>query len=205
MAPHSFAAFAADGIRILTASADGTARPGALMASRSRFCKDHTDKVNSAQLSADGGYILTTSDDATARLWDREGKALADASRAMQDWSTMRYSRLTGTVSLTASFDKTARLWDRNPKRQVTLQVTAAPVKARFLPGDRRILTASDDATARLWEDDGELVATPRGHTGPITSAGFGTQMSAILTASVDGTARLWDRDGRPCNVAGPH
>ena len=36
----------------------------------------HTGTVNSAVFAPDGGRILTASSDNTARLWDRDGKAL---------------------------------------------------------------------------------------------------------------------------------
>ena len=72
------AAFSPDGARILTASADKTAKlwdaaSGKLIASFA-----HQDEVNDAAFSPDGARILTASWDKTAKLWDAaSGKLIA--------------------------------------------------------------------------------------------------------------------------------
>ena len=72
------AAFSPDGARILTASADNTAKlwdaaSGKLIASFA-----HQDEVNDAAFSPDGARILTASGDKTAKLWDAaSGKLIA--------------------------------------------------------------------------------------------------------------------------------
>jgi hypothetical protein len=72
--PHqgevTYAAFSPDGARILTASADNTAKlwdagSGKLIASFG-----HQGTVRSAVFSPDGAWILTASWDKTAKLWD---------------------------------------------------------------------------------------------------------------------------------------
>jgi hypothetical protein len=65
------AAFSPDGTRVLTASADRTARlwdaaSGAPMGEPMR----HGGRVNTAAFSPDGRRVLTASADGTARLWD---------------------------------------------------------------------------------------------------------------------------------------
>ena len=73
------AAFSPDGARILTASADNTAKlwdaaSGKLIAS---FAHQDAD-VNDAAFSPDGARILTASADKTAKLWDAaSGKLIA--------------------------------------------------------------------------------------------------------------------------------
>ena len=73
-------AFSPDGARILTGSADNTARlwdakTGVELAA----LKGHTDAVFSVAFSPDGARILTGSADSTARLWDhRQGQVLIE-------------------------------------------------------------------------------------------------------------------------------
>ena len=73
------AAFSPDGSRIVTASADNTARlwdakTGAAIATLS----GHKDAVFSAVFSPDGSRVVTASEDKTARLWDaKTGAAIA--------------------------------------------------------------------------------------------------------------------------------
>src|SRR5205823_2017601 len=75
--------FSPDGARILTASADRTAKlwdaSGKLLASF-----PHQDEVNSAVFSPDGARVLTASADHTAKLWDAASGRLV-ASFAHED------------------------------------------------------------------------------------------------------------------------
>src|SRR5207248_2471555 len=65
------AVFSADGSRIVTASADHTARVWDAASGRSlAVLRGHTSQVTSAAFSGDGTRIVTASDDKTARLWD---------------------------------------------------------------------------------------------------------------------------------------
>ena len=74
------AAFSHDGLRVVTASLDNTARvweaaTGACL----RVLAEHTDDVNSAAFSHDGRRIVTASDDRTARVWEVEPAPAAHA------------------------------------------------------------------------------------------------------------------------------
>ena len=65
------AAFSPDGSRIVTASADKTARIwDAATAKEIAVLRGHDDSVNSAAFSPDGSRIVTASADKTARIWD---------------------------------------------------------------------------------------------------------------------------------------
>jgi TIR domain/WD domain, G-beta repeat len=66
--------FSLDELKIVTASADGTAlvwdaRTGTQLAA----LRGHSKEIWAASISADGSRVLTTSWDNTARLWDSEG------------------------------------------------------------------------------------------------------------------------------------
>ena len=73
------AAFSGDGKRVVTASADNTARIwDAESGKEIVVLKGHTDTVWSAAFSADGKRVVTASADNTARIWDAEsGKEIA--------------------------------------------------------------------------------------------------------------------------------
>ena len=81
----SAAAFSPDGARILTASADNTAKlwdaaSGNLIASFA-----HQGTVKAVAFSPDGARILTGSADKTAKLWDAaSGKLIASFAHRMR-------------------------------------------------------------------------------------------------------------------------
>ncbi|OQX30127.1 MAG: hypothetical protein B0D92_00100, partial [Spirochaeta sp. LUC14_002_19_P3] len=93
------AAFSTDGERIITASADRTARiwdahSGKLI----RELRGHKDRVRSAAFSTDGERIITASDDNTARIWDAEnGHELYQLVGLPESWCCLNPD---GTVRL---------------------------------------------------------------------------------------------------------
>ena len=187
------AEFSPDGARILTASADKTARlwdaaSGKLMAS---FV--HQDGVSAAKFSPDGTRILTASADKTAKLWDAASGELI-ASFAHQD--TVRWAEFSpdGARILTASWDKTAKLWGVAPGELITSFAHQDGVQwAAFSPDGARILTASADKTAKLWDVAlGRLIAS-FAHQDGVSAAAFSPDGARILTGSADNTAKLWD------------
>jgi hypothetical protein len=106
------AVFSFDGGRVLTTSADQTARLWEAASGKElAVLRGHEDRVSSAVFSVDGARVLTVSEDETARLWEAaSGKELA-VLRGHEGpvWSAVFSAD--GTRMLTASEDKTARLW----------------------------------------------------------------------------------------------
>jgi len=71
-------AFSPDGTKIVTASADATARAWDVATGGELFSMSgHTDAVNSVAFSADGAWLSTGSEDGSARIWDAQTGALA--------------------------------------------------------------------------------------------------------------------------------
>jgi WD40 repeat protein len=191
------AAFSLDGTRVVTASADKTARvwdsrTGQLVST----LKGHEDSVLSAAFSPDGTRVVTASEDKTARVWDSRTGQLVSTLKGHEArvWSA-EFSP-DGTRVVTASEDKTARVWDSRTGQLVsTLKGHEDSVwSAEFSPDGTRVVTASADKTARLWDSrTGQLVSTLKGHENRVWSAEFSPDGTRVVTASADKTARLWD------------
>ena len=73
------AAFRPDGIIVVTASSDGTARTwNSYTGTEINVFKGHDDKLFDAEFSRDGRSFITASADKTARIW------YADAAREIE-------------------------------------------------------------------------------------------------------------------------
>jgi WD40 repeat protein len=106
------AAFSPDGLRVVTASADKTARVWDATTGRPLTgALEHQDQVVSAAFSPDGTRVVTASWDGTAAVWDASAGKLTIALEHQAEVWTAAFSP-DGTRVVTASADKTARLWD---------------------------------------------------------------------------------------------
>ncbi|HSW12031.1 MAG TPA: WD40 repeat domain-containing protein, partial [Solimonas sp.] len=189
--------FSPDGLKVLTASWDGTARvwDAATGAPLTAPLK-HDDWVRTAVFSPDGRKLLTASDDGTAKVWDAATGAPLTAPLKHDRWVRTAVFSPDGRKLLTASDDGTARVWDA-----LTGAPLVKPLKhdghvrsAVFSPDGRKLLTASSDSTARVWDTaTGAPLVGPLKHDGIVYSAVFSPDGLKVLTASADDTARIWD------------
>jgi WD40 repeat protein/serine/threonine protein kinase len=204
------AAFSPDGTRIVTASADRSARiwdarTGAQLA----MLSGHGSSVYSADYSPDGTRIVTASNDKTARIWDaRTGAQLAVLSGHRDEVNSAAYSP-DGARIVTASTDRTARIWDARTGVQLAVLPGHGDTvySAVYSPDGTRIVTASDDKTARVWDvRTGAQLAVLSGHGDRVDSADYSPDGTRIVTASFDKTARIWDaRTGAQLAVLSGH
>ena len=116
------AAFSPDGARILTASADKTAKLWEAASGRLIVSFEHQASVYHGAFSPDGTRILTASADNAAKLWDAaSGKLIA--SFVHQDNIRSAAFSPDGARILTASLDKTAKVWDAATPVELARQV----------------------------------------------------------------------------------
>ena len=159
-------AFSPDGSRILTASADNTAKlwdaaSGELIASFA-----HQAGVYCVAFSPDGSRILTASADNTAKLWDAaSGKLIASFDHQGTVWWAAFSPD--GARILTASWDKTAKLWDTATPAELARQVkesahnitrTGSSVSMASSPA-QQVESLSEIASGLHFSNDGSLVA----------------------------------------------
>ncbi|MGA2247024.1 MAG: protein kinase [Verrucomicrobiota bacterium] len=197
------AQFSPDGRRMVTASADYTARvwdaqTGQLLTKPLQ----HRDSVNYAQFSPDGQRIVTASADNTAQVWNAETGQPVGVAMKHKDYVLSAHFSPDGRFIVTASQDNTARVWEAQTGRPLTepLQHEKPVNCAQFSPDGRRIVTASDDDTARVWDaETGDPVSKPMPHEKAVNYAEFSPDGRHIVTASFDHTARVWDaQTGQP-------
>jgi WD40 repeat protein/class 3 adenylate cyclase len=188
--------------RVLTTSADRTARLWPIDGSGAQLLAGHADAVVAGAFNPRSGVLATASWDGTARLWEAAtGRPIAALRGHAASVVDVAFSP-DGERLVTASTDGTARLWDPRTGRPLTEPLAAhqgAVWRALFSPDGAMVLTASADSTARLWD---AATGAPRGeplvgHQAGLSDAAFGPAPRdghwVVVTASHDGTARLWD------------
>jgi WD40 repeat protein/tRNA A-37 threonylcarbamoyl transferase component Bud32 len=155
----TFAGFSPDGRRVVTASADRTARlwdaaTGAAVSPP----LEHRAKVRYAEFAPDGLVVATTSDDRTARLWDAaSGEPLGPPLRHKEAVLDASFSA-DGRRLVTAGADGLARVWDctPEPRRAAELRDLARLLAGQGQdgPGGVRPLTPAEagDLCLRLRE-----------------------------------------------------
>jgi len=204
-APVFAASYSPDGSRLVTGSADGTARLWESASSKLlAVLEGHFGEVTDARFSPDGSRLFTTSKDGTARLWDAaSGQPLARLT-GHSSLVVMAEFDVHGSRLVTASQDGTARVWNvATGESLLTLAGHGHLVSsASYSPDGSRLVTASYDATARVWEAaSGRTLVTLSGHTEWVVAAVFSPDGASIATASQDFTARLWDAASGKCLV----
>jgi WD40 repeat protein/energy-coupling factor transporter ATP-binding protein EcfA2 len=190
------AAFNPDGSRVVTASADKTARIWEAATAREIAVLRHPGIVFSAAYSSDGALIATASADKTVRIWDVATATEIAVLRGHGDEVHSADFSRDGSLIVTASADRTARIWDVATLKEIkVLRGHADRVSsAAFSPDGSRVVTASGDKTARVWDvATARQIAVLSGHDGSVLSAVFSRNGSRIVTASADKTARIWD------------
>jgi WD40 repeat protein len=199
------ASFSPEGIRVVTASADGTAQVWDVETGKPiGVPMKHTGWVRTAEFNQDGTEVVTASYDGTAQIWDaRTGTALLPSPLRQPGSArvyTAKFSRDSKRI-VTASFDGAAQLWDTQTGKKIgdTMRHDGPAWSAAFNPAGTLVVTASADHTARVWDgltgkpvmSSGKPVALP--HKGEVNFANFSPDGNWIVTASDDGTARVWD------------
>jgi WD40 repeat protein len=147
-----------------------------------------------------GQQIVTTSRDGTAKLWNFQGKLLAEF-RGHQDLIYRATFSPDGRTIATASRDGTAKLWDLKGNLLADLKGDPFPVySVSFSRDGQRVATASSDGTARLWDLQGNLRTEFKGHSDSLYGIDFSADRSPssqkvaqqVVTVSRDGTIRIW-------------
>jgi WD40 repeat protein/Flp pilus assembly protein TadD len=197
-------AFSPDGTRIVTGSADRTAkvwdaRTGAPLLD----LQGHTSWVRCVSFSPDGTRIVTSSEDGTAKVWDaRTGAPLLELKGHTAPVTSVTFSP-DGTRIVSASNDQTLKVWDAPtgaPLLELKGHKTTYVGSVAFSPDGKRIVAVGGDLTAKVWDAPTETpLLDLKGHTALVTSVTFSPDGTRVVTGSWDQTAKVWDaRTGTP-------
>jgi WD40 repeat protein/outer membrane protein OmpA-like peptidoglycan-associated protein len=145
-----YAALSADESRIITSSADKTARIwDAKTGKQLAILKGHTSTVWSAQFSPDGTCALTAGADGTLRLWDTETArqlAVLDLNLLNPDRKKKLPAQLTPNIAPNGKMQQLEQLID---------QLMGGAHFAQFSSDASRIVACGVDINAFVWEISG--------------------------------------------------
>lgn len=206
-------AFEATGALLVTASRDGWARVLETRTGSERLALPQGGPLgrpaNHATFDPTGQRVAVASADERIRLYDLEGRQLAELGEVARDGTRLRIHK---SAVREAAFSPSGRYlvagddagqvvrWDLESGQAEILghhglsveQVRISP-RARADDAEPLILTASLDKTARLWGLlTGEEIAV-FSHDAAVSEARFSRDGRRVLTYSdLDGSARLW-------------
>jgi WD40 repeat protein len=197
--PLEDAEFSSDGGRIVTASADNSARIwDAHSGEQLAVLKGHTDRLWSASFSHDGSRVVTASNDGTARLWNAATGDPIAVLQGHEDAVTVASFSADGQRIVTSSDDGTARVWNGLTGAPIAVLkgYSGAVLDAVFSPDGNLVATASTDRTARIWQaQTGEQLRVLSGHSDFVNCVAFSRDGKLLVTAAWDGTTRVWNVD----------
>ena len=148
--------FSPDGLRILSASRDGTAAVWEWTSSHRIVLARHGARVRDAAFSPDGKRFATASDDGTAQIWDsKSGIPIGPRLRHRGRVNAIAFSP-NGECLASASNDGTARLWDAATGAPIgsPLVHEATVWKLAFAPDGDRLMTGARDGAITIWNTD---------------------------------------------------
>lgn len=157
----------------------------------------HRD-VTRAAFSPDGQTIVTASRDGTARLWDRQGKPLAQ----MQHEGPVLWAefRADGRWLLTNS-SQGARVWDVATGKKL-FELPGGSAVAHFSPQGDKVVSADAQGRVYVAAIGGDRIQVAAVGPGPddalaanllTSAAAFHPSGELLAVASKDGTVRTWE------------
>jgi WD40 repeat protein len=190
-------AVAGDGARVVTASADGTAR---VWEPRGGQLVDvlvgHAGGVGVVRFCRGDSRVVTGGTDGTVRLWEL---ATAQARARFHGHLEQIFAVDCGARVVSGGLDETARIWD--PARTqllATLASVSGGVHAADVSADGRLLVANGrDGRVTLWDVERREArgALPVGE--PVSIVLFTADGRQLISADRErATARLWDVAG---------
>ena len=192
----------ADGRRLLTGSADHTARLWDVVSRRELFRLDHPHYVWTCDFSPDGSQLVTASQDSKVRIWDaRTGSLLRTLSGHLRAINSAHFSG-DGRRIVTASDDRTLKVWDaRTGVVLATMDEQAAPLDSALFSRDGQLVySAGYDGRILEWDAvRGKLTGLLGRHAKTATGLALSPDGKTLLSTGEDGAALAWDlaRDER--------
>ena len=189
-------AFSPDNSRIVTASADGTARIWQLsdikFPETMRFT-GHTGAVHSAAFRADGNQLVTGGADNLVRTWDLASGEEVNAFSG-HGAAVLGVCFAANNQPVSVSGDKTLKQWNpANGQPVRSIPIPAVPVSMSVTSDRSLVSMALDDNSIAIHQlSDGALLQTLVGHTVPVRTHAFHNDKTQLVSVAADSRSHVW-------------
>jgi len=190
------ASYSPDGSKILTTSADHTAR---VWDGRSGIqlipSLDHEDRVVTGVFSKDGKRIATGTEDGKITIWDAgTGKMLASSMELLGSAWSLSFSP-DGKIIAAVSDGARARTWDAATGKPLSpvIEYHEPAYQISFSSDGKYILIASGDDFADLRDPQTGARISRFRRANDVYSAEFSPDNKRMVTSCADSTAEIWD------------
>jgi WD40 repeat protein len=191
------AVFTADGQRVLTASADGSAILWDVNSNKAiqEFNKDKKGLVCAA-INPKGDLVVTASIDGTVMLWVVNSEGNTQLRGGIGKHVTTISFSPNGQYVAAANTAGEVILWKtstRDRVREIAGNGNAIR-QLTFSPSGELIAAASDDHAVHVWQGpDWSTARVMTGHNDKVNGIAFSPNESFVASASADTTVRIWD------------
>jgi WD40 repeat protein len=181
------AQFTHDGLQLLTASDDGTARVWNVADGSSLVLRGHDDDVYRARWSPDEKSVATASLDSSLRVWpiDRSGATTLPEGGEILDLD------VAGDYAIVRTTNGVAR-WSLTTRTREQLFARGGLGIGLPSPDGSVLVVQKPNWSLELRRRDGTTLPL-RGHRGFITHIEWSRDSKELFTSSVDGTLRRWN------------
>ena len=135
---------------------------------------------------------MTTSYDKTAKVWDVNGKLIANCIGHLSGVVSADFTKC-GNKIITASWDNTVKIWDLRGAEVPSFHSIDKVVLSK--DGNKQLTTV--ETTVNILDLDGNTLAVCSNHQDTIIGADFSFDNKKIITVSTDKTIRQWNLKGK--------
>ena len=192
-------AFSQDGLKVVSASQDCTARVWSTESGREIQKFDgHSGWVYSVAFSQDGLKAVSGSFDRTVRVWSTESGREIKKFEGHSGWVYSVAFSQDGLKVVSGSQDCTARVWSTESGLEFqkfdghSNWVYSVAFSAKGL----KAVSGSSDKTVRVWcPESGREIKKFEGHASTVLSVAFSTDGLKVVSGSYDHTVRVWSTE----------
>ncbi len=201
-------AFTADKRRLLSASADGTARIWNVPAGINVLTfGGHGAAISAATVVPEGDVAVTGDAIGDVLMWRMANGTEVVALRPAHDGRVAAIAVApSGRLVATGGDDGQTLLWDLDDSEHVTrIRAAGERITATcFLRGSRRLVTGAASGEVRLWDaETGDILEHPGTADGGIDYIGLSADETMIVTVATTQSVDVWDarKGGRLCRL----